>query len=211
MGHSTPTSESRPHCAALVHVHLLLTPRALPSRLSTCCLPYVPPPMLTCHYLPSLCHPPSPFAHLPPSCLASHPLQPPALFVAQPSTCNHRHGPHLHVCPPLPVPPSHLMPCHSHDVIVTNHPRHTVIAEAAPHQPPGRTPAPTTTIPGVGWWWVRTVRGDMEARTYMHTSSHRTLPPPLIYWDPTQLQPLHMPPPSPCHCHPLSSCPHLLG
>ena len=95
--------------------------------------------------------------------------------------CDHRCGPRLHAHPPLPAPPSHLTLYHSRDAIVTDHPRCAIVAEAAPAS---HTPVPTTTIPGVGWRWVRMVRGDAEVRTYTCMSSHCTLPPALTYRDP---------------------------
>ena len=120
-----------------------------------CCPPYLPPPTLTCHHPPSLCPPLSPFTHLPPSCPSACPLRPPALFVAWPSTCDHCRGPCLHAHLPLPALPSHLahvtasaaLPsraCHSHDMVVTDHPRCTIVTEAAPHQPPVMHPCTGT-------------------------------------------------------------------
>ena len=123
-----------------MHVPLLLTPGAPPSRLSTCRPPYLPPLTLTCHHPPSSCPQLSPFAHLPPSCLSAHPLRPLALFVAWPLTCDHRRGPRLHVHLPSPAPPSRLAPHHSHDMVVTDHPRYAIVAEAAPRQPPVTRP-----------------------------------------------------------------------
>ena len=109
-----------------------------------CRPPYLPPPTLTCHHPPSLCPPLSPFAHLPPSCPSAHPFRPPALFVAWPLTCDHCHGPHLHAHLPSPALPSCLTPCHSHNMVITDHPRCAIVAEAAPHQPPVMHPCAGT-------------------------------------------------------------------
>ena len=119
------------------------------------------------------CHPPA------------HPpilFNPPALFMAQPSTCDHHRRPHrthlLQRCPPV----SHCI------TAMTQSSPTTLDAPSSLRQPPAshqqHTPAPTTTIPGVGWQWVRTARGGAEARRYMRTSWHHTPPPALTYRDP---------------------------
>ena len=95
----------------------------------------LPPPSL---FMPTTLsfHPPATLLPVRPPSLTPGPIRGPALDV-QP-LC----GPHLHMHPPSPVPPSHLALHHSCDEVITDHPRCTVVAEAA--SPPATSNAPCT-------------------------------------------------------------------